>query len=844
MAAALCLVGLASADGTLQGVSVDKSGPGVAVHIKGKDLARPTKLWANRGNSLLLDFSGNLSGTQTFTKVKKGGLKSIFVENQSARKKVRVYLTLNKHQEPQLTKTADGWDVSFGQPASATKVAKAETKSTTNYVAPSVPPLEPASIALARLRGEAPSTNGPRADEASPRVSLNFTNAEVVQILKALAMQTGVNIVTAPEVKGTLTVTLDNVTVKDALDMVTSVSGLRYTKVGNSYIVATPDKIEATNSALGGHKAMMMETRVVPIYSGSGREIRASVLSSMTDATTFGNFQIFLPNEGYKIEKKKESSATGDSSSTDVTVEKDPSADAKAAMAGQGDREQVSAKGLKEQYLVLVGPSGTIGDVEDRIKELDASISKAYGFDTDAGSKLVRRNYMLRSDDVHANDLVIAVSSTQPNNFLNVDMYATPAGFQNQSIVIVGRENEVEKAEALLKDLDQSGYGSVVMMYDVQHSDPRALREALVAQVKGLRVTLAPASAGNTRVYEEGKAAEQAAQMAKNGNAGGTEAKAGQTDATPEAKGGDEEKYGLNAPYSGFEKTAVPMKLVLTGTEEQLDTAKVYLAQVDVPAKQVAIELRVMEMSKEDALKIGLDWNVNTGSAAVRTINLHQGVTDASNSATVRIGGRNWGASVTATLDQIANNNNLIARPNILALDGREAEIFVGDVIRYVESIQSTQNGVTVTTGKVPVGVRLAVLPRIGTDHMTLDLRPMVSNLKGFTDISDGRGGSMGQLPQTSLRTAQSTVAIEDGDTIAIGGLIQDQDISNVSKVPFLADLPIIGRLFKRTDKSKVRREVVLFVTAKIVGAKAGTTADPRVSDIKYPAEIKSPPKP
>jgi general secretion pathway protein D len=281
------------------------------------------------------------------------------------------------------------------------------------------------------------------------------------------------------------------------------------------------------------------------------------------------------------------------------------------------------------------------------------------------------------------------------------------------------------------------------------------------------------------------------------------------------------------------------MKLVLRGTTEEIEDAKKYLTQIDVPAKQVALELRVMELSKEDAERIGLDWDITTGSAAVRTVNLNQGFSDANNSVGVHIGGKNWGGDVTLTLDQSVDKSHLIARPNLLALDGREGEIFVGDVIRYIESIQSTQNGVTITTNKVPVGVRLSVLPRIGTDSITLDLRPSVSFLRGWTDIPGG-----GQLPQTSLRTAQSTVAIHDGDTIAIGGLIQDQDVLSESKVPILGDLPIIGRLFRKTDKSKVRREVVLFLTAKMVGANAGNAADPRVSAQANKPEIDNSPKP
>jgi len=848
-AAALSLVGIVSADGTLTGVSVDKTGPGVSVHIKGKDLAQPTKSWAKNGNSLVLEFSGDLAGKQALVEVHKGGLNSIYVQRRSGQNKVRVYIALDVHKNATLTKTDEGWDVSFGQPA-ATQVAKAapkaEPKVSANIVNPSVPPLEPASRVLSRLSNETDS-HGPALEVASPRVTLNFTNTEVVQILKALAMQTGVNIVTAPDVKGTLSVTLDDVSVKEALDMVTSVSGLRYAKVGNSYIVATPDRIDSANNFLVGNHALLMETRIVPIYSGSGKEIRATILTSMTDRANVDSFQILLPNEDYNITKGKaptggdKGGAANSQPDLDVKYNDNGTAAPKTAETNTGyTNEQVSVKGMKEQYLVLVGPSDRIDAVEERIRDIDRSIAKSYGYDTDSDTRLIRDTYMLRSDDVRANDLVKAVSATQPNNFLNVDMYATPADFKVQSVVLIGREAEVKKAEGLLKDLDQSGYGSEVLMYDVQHSDPRALREALIAQVKGLRVTIPPASAGNTRVYTEGKIVAQSDQKTVASLPNDATAKdSGGTSTDAAAKNGDAEKYGLTAPFQDMERVAVPMKLVLTGTPDEIDEAKKYLSEVDVAAKQVALELRVMEMTKEDAEKIGLDWNVVTGSAAVRTITLNHGIDNAADTVGVHIGGRNWHADVTATLDAFANKDNLIARPNLLALDGRESEIFVGDVIRYVQSIQSTQNGTTVTTAEVPVGVRLSVMPRIGTDTMTLDLRPEVSFLQGFTPIPGG-----GELPQTSLRTAQSTVAIHDGDTIAIGGLIQDQDTFNVSKVPILGDLPIIGRLFRSTTKDKQRREVVLFLTAKEVNDQPGNIADPRVSAQQHPAEILNPPKP
>jgi general secretion pathway protein D len=175
-------------------------------------------------------------------------------------------------------------------------------------------------------------------------------------------------------------------------------------------------------------------------------------------------------------------------------------------------------------------------------------------------------------------------------------------------------------------------------------------------------------------------------------------------------------------------------------------------------------------------------------------------------------------------LDGITNNTNLIARPNALAIDGIESRIFIGDVIRYIESITSSQNGVTVKTAALEVGVKLNVLPRIGDDGtITMMVNPVVSFLKSFTPVPGG-----GQLPQTSERSATNTLAIKSGETIAIGGLIQHQDTVNVSGLPILKDLPLIGRLFSRTENIRQKKEVVIFLTARVIeGPATSETAKP-----------------
>jgi type IV pilus assembly protein PilQ len=249
---------------------------------------------------------------------------------------------------------------------------------------------------------------------------------------------------------------------------------------------------------------------------------------------------------------------------------------------------------------------------------------------------------------------------------------------------------------------------------------------------------------------------------------------------------------------------------------------------VDKAAPQVAIEARVAEMSKEDILKAGFDWDIVTGGA-LRFLRFNNSQPSPANSGGLDITGDNWSADVTGSLDKILNKNNLIARPNVVAMDGREAVVFIGDVVRYVKNLQSTQNGSTVEIGEEPVGVKLNVLPRVGEDNMiTMEVQPTVSFIKSFLDTGAGT------IPTTSMRTVRSTLRIRNGETIAIGGLISDEDRRAVSGLPILMDLPIIGHLFKKSTVTKVRTEVVIFITARVIDEPAvGTGGKPTMSPSK-----------
>jgi type II secretory pathway component GspD/PulD (secretin) len=272
------------------------------------------------------------------------------------------------------------------------------------------------------------------------------------------------------------------------------------------------------------------------------------------------------------------------------------------------------------------------------------------------------------------------------------------------------------------------------------------------------------------------------------------------------------------------------MKLLLRGTPEQLAMAHQFIDMVDLAPKQVAVELRVMELSHEDALKVGLDWSVLTGGT-LQSLHINQALSsdDVQGGAKGVLGFPGGGKlTVLGMLDQISTRNNVLARPSILVNDGVPTNIFIGDEIRYVKSITNSQNGPSIITDEVDVGVDFNVIARIGEGgNIMVDLGPTLKVLQGFTDVPNG-----GKLPQTSRRSAQTQMSIKSGETIAIGGLIQDQDRKTKAGIPFLKDMPIIGYLFSRTNNSKIRSEVVFFVTVReVTEADRQGAANPRQAE-------------
>ena len=867
------------------GLSKTESDGGVQFKVSGRLLPAPKQIELMKGSRFVLQFNAKLEGKAQHMAVNVAGVKQAkLVWYRTKPPIVRVMLTTNGKDVPVVTGGPDGYTITVG---STIALAKPEdiAPTTAKVAEKDGPQISPNTIQPYKATMATAALATPKAKDAKKAteqrlslVSLDFVNTEVVQILKALALQADVNIVTSPDVQGRkITVSLDKVHVKDALDFVTTLSGLKYAQVQDSYVVTTSDEFGSVMNGLADRTQAQNVIRIVPIVSGDGGAIKSALAQWFGPST----LQVLLPGDDKSSAGAAKPPSQGNQAGPPAAGGNDAAAAgaagaAQAAGAAGAGAAKPAASGSQSTdvaYLTLIGDKKWVDQAEDLVKRLDGDVVEARNEarrakrDLEASeahesqaiaNEMAKQLEASQSQDTYvvqngiADDLKAVIEDTLKGS--GVSVVASPAKSNVQTIVVSGPADRVKSTMAMMQQLDTgAGVGSEVFTYDIKFVDPRSLREDLIANVPGLIVTNPPAGVGEPRVYQKNgelnqvsqaeKAAQgQAGQAAQSGATGGAAAAGGNSG----AKSGGGTMSTTAGVFQDSEPNAEPMRLMLRGSQSQIDRALAYLAKVDIPPKQIAIEMRVMELAKEDALKLGIDWSLLTGGA-VKAISLNEsqsGIgqnTSPANSVLTHIGLNKGSGSVTATLDAIANKNNLISRPNLIAQDGREAEIFVGDDIQYVQSIVTSQTGPTITSADLQVGVRLSVFPRIGGDgNITMDLRPNVSFLKGFTSTTSSTVTL--NLPQTSWRVSQSTVTVKSGETIAIGGLIQDQDVYDVQKVPILGDIPILGHLFRQTTHDRTRSEVVFFLTVREIGPDdLKSAADPKANEQRNGTEMPIP---
>ncbi len=268
--------------------------------------------------------------------------------------------------------------------------------------------------------------------------------------------------------------------------------------------------------------------------------------------------------------------------------------------------------------------------------------------------------------------------------------------------------------------------------------------------------------------------------------------------------------------------------LLVSASPRYFDVVSQMIEELDQPPPQVLIQVLLAEVTLNDTDNMGIDWNFHHTfdghPLTVASNNGTQGLFSTTSSGGVSLAATPQGFSVAATGGDISmfmqalestSHVETLSRPQILASDNQAANINIGQKVPFVTNSQLTDSGTTnVTVQYQQVGIILSVTPRIHPDgSVKLVINPEVSSLSSSNvAISTGVNAII-----VNTLSATTTVTVQDGHTVVLGGLITTNDQTTESKVPFLGDLPILGPLFKATQKVKERTELLIILTPTVI---------------------------
>jgi len=270
---------------------------------------------------------------------------------------------------------------------------------------------------------------------------------------------------------------------------------------------------------------------------------------------------------------------------------------------------------------------------------------------------------------------------------------------------------------------------------------------------------------------------------------------------------------------------ATTNSLVIWASPREYRKIRRALDQLDILPLQVLIEATVAEVTLMDQLRYGVEWFLRSGdvSATLSQRSSPGGMAAATSLVAGRFPGFSAlfaGTDVRVVLNALeeVTDVNVVSSPHLLVLDNQTARLQVGDQVPI--TVQQAQ---AVTAGDAPLvssielrdtGVILSITPRVNVSGLVImELEQEVSNVvRSETDTSSEQA-----TPTISTRQISSTVAVQSGETVVLGGLIQDNQNRSVSGLPFLARLPIVGALFGTRGRNLNRTELLVLLTPRVI---------------------------
>ncbi len=300
--------------------------------------------------------------------------------------------------------------------------------------------------------------------------------------------------------------------------------------------------------------------------------------------------------------------------------------------------------------------------------------------------------------------------------------------------------------------------------------------------------------------------------------------------------------------------------LVLTAPPDIMNALQDVIAQLDIRRAQVLIEALIVEMSEGDGINLGVQWGSLETGAVIQygnsgapigqvMVGLEEAkdqtrteyytnangertpydVTESGDYSTLAsalsgvngaamsiVMGGDWTALVSAVATD--SNSNILSSPSITVMDNGEASFIVGEEVPVItgSTAGSNNDNPFQTVDRKEVGIKLKVVPQINEgDSVQLNIEQEVSNVLGANGAVDVR---------FAKRQLNTSVMIQDGQMLVLGGLVDERALESESKVPLLGDIPVLGHLFKSTSTQTEKRNLMVFIKPTII--RDGMTAD------------------
>ena len=260
--------------------------------------------------------------------------------------------------------------------------------------------------------------------------------------------------------------------------------------------------------------------------------------------------------------------------------------------------------------------------------------------------------------------------------------------------------------------------------------------------------------------------------------------------------------------------------ILLYGQKNTLDDLAKLIKQLDKAKSQVYVKVKIIELNNDLLNEVGIKYGIlggriHNGGLYTFSSSLNKGNASLLNSTNFNLKIPNIKSflSLGASLSLLNKTYalNILSQPSILCINNKESSIYVGDTVSIQTGTTTTSGGnITSTYKRQDIGLLLKVKPQISNSYkVTLDIHVILEGIKNINANNTN--------PNTSKKEIITTAIVNNGESIILGGLLEQKNEKTIEKLPLLSDIPLLGELFKNKLHSKQNKNLVIIVTPYII---------------------------